>query len=417
MTSLGEKAVIGALLIEPAVIGLPEVRALSPDDFLDDAYSAIFREAREMEQRGEKIDPVRLQAATGISTDVFREAMLETPTATNAGGYAAIVKNEADKRRIAGIAADMMNTVGKTAEEMLYDARTALEGISISFRGSGSVDAYEAATRLVTWRKQAKAGENVVSTGWSSLNWRLGGGLYNGHMVVIGARPGMGKTTFAIAMANRMDKVGPGLFCTLEMTAEQIFAKRLSEMANISSQAILAGADFRDTEGARLRRALEDMKNRSRMRIADRLFTLAEIEREASTIPGLRYLVIDYLGLISGGHSRKSRYEEVTDTSRELKQMSKRLNVPVIVLAQLNRETASRSGHRPALSDLRDSGAIEQDADEVILLHRPDYYDGGKDGAYVPLEVDVAKSRFGPPGLVRMVFSLKSGCVNEEERE
>jgi len=416
MIILGEKAVIGAILLDPQVMTLPEVRGLSPDDFLDEDYRDIFREARKLEREGKEIDPVGLQAATGISEDVFRTAMQETPTTTNAGGYAAIVKNESDKRRIAEIAADMMNTVGKTAEEMLFDARAALDGISTTVRGSGSVTAREAAERLVTWRKQAKAGENVVSTGWASLNWRLGGGFYNGHMIVIGARPGMGKTTFAIAMANRMDKVGPGLFCTLEMTAEQIFAKRLSEWANVSSQAILAGEDFEADEDARLRRAWADLQKRSSMRIADKLFSLAEIEREASTISGLRYLVIDYLGLISSGHSRKSRYEEVTDTSRELKQMSKRLNVPIIVLAQLNRETASRSGHRPLMSDLRDSGAIEQDADEVILLHRPDYYDDGTGENYVPLEVNVTKSRYGPPGAVRMVLSLVTGCVSEEAK-
>ena len=209
----------------------------------------------------------------------------------------------------------------------------------------------------------------------------------------------MGKTTAALQFADSIAaNVGPVLFVSLEMSLEQIEGKRIARVSGIPSDEILLG-NGKNLDYRKIRSAAEELKNLP-LHISRRpAATVAQIRRMAKGIPDLQCLVVDYLGKIAPGNPRASRYEATTAISGDLKTLAVELGVPVLCLAQLNRENTGRNDKRPQLSDLRDSGAIEQDADGVIMLHREDYYDADetplKPWESVALELIVRKNRHG----------------------
>lgn len=259
-----------------------------------------------------------------------------------------------------------------------------------------------------------EAGEgrcNFVSSGFLRLDQILGGGFIRGGLYILGARPAVGKSTYAINLADNIK--GNCLLISLKMTPEQIISKRVSRLTGLSSARLLSGSVSED-DWVGIATAVTAISEQG-VFINDRYdLAVQKIQLLAQKVPELRAVIVDYLGLIQPTTRSGSTYENISQISRELKCMAISLNVPVICLCQLSRTVENRENKRPRLSDLRDSGAIEQDADAVMFLYRQDYYAGGPvDGQPSLVQLDVAKNRHGRTGQTEYSFWLATSTFKE----
>ena len=263
-------------------------------------------------------------------------------------------------------------------------------------------------------RERVDAGAGgYVPTGYRSLDRLLGGGLLNSGFYILAARPGMGKTTFGLAVADQVaQQRGPVLFVSLEMDEEQLAAKRLSRAAGISYDALMMG-NLGDEERAR---AAEWSSKVSQIPVYTNRkprATVDDIANMARKVKGLKLLVVDYFGLIRTEERAKNRYEAMTEVSGQLKALARKLKVPLLCLAQINRENAQRQDKRPQLSDLRDTGALEQDADGVIFLHCNSYYNQERPDPWEPdyMQIILAKNRHASTGTCDAAFYRAVGRI------
>lgn len=424
--SLGaEQALIGSVLIAPEC--LEEAAGLAgPADFSVEVNGGIFSAALSLLAEGARVDAVTILTrcrARGMDGDgklagYFRELMDLTPTAANAGEYARLVKNAATLRAVRGVGLSLAQDAGDGADAaaVVSGAMEALERLGDGARGAALLTPEAQVRRFLDYRDEIERDPlaAVVRTGYGSLDALLGGGMMREGLYIIGARPGMGKTTFALNLAENISRSGEVLFVSLEMSDRQIMGRRLAREARLRSDKLMMQR-LTDEEEAQLMAA-------SRAVLARRIVipdvpgaTVGEIALWARSLKQLRAVVVDYIGLITPDKKRPGRYDEMTDVSGALKRMARSLRVPVIALSQLNRANEARQNKRPQLSDLRDTGAIEQDADAVIFLHREDYYDGAAEGkpqdAQQLMELIVAKNRHGNTGTRRMAWDGAQGRV------
>ena len=248
-----------------------------------------------------------------------------------------------------------------------------------------------------------------------ALDTLLGGGMLNSGLYLLAARPGMGKTTLALNIADRVAQADPVLFVSLEMDTEQLSAKRISRVTGIPTQRLLMQS-LSEEEESKVAQASRALAQLSLWSNAASTVTVDDIGALARSIGGLRLIVVDYFGKIlpPAGSRRYGRYEYTTEISGALKDLARTLKVPLLVLCQLNREVEARQDKRPQLSDLRDTGALEQDADGVIFLYREDYYaDRSTVDPNIPslLDVDLAKNRHGMVGSCKLAFALASSRI------
>ena len=239
-----------------------------------------------------------------------------------------------------------------------------------------------------------------MPSGYPQLDALLGGGFLNSGLYIIAARPGMGKTTFALNIADQFD--GNVLFVSLEMSTEQVTAKRLARVAGLPSSTLLMRDNLVDGEWEKVADASSKLAKSGMVVNRKMGVTVSEIGLMARSVKNLTAVVVDYLGLIRSD-VRGSRYEQVSQISADLKQLAISLDVPIIALSQLSRASEQRTDKRPSLADLRDSGAIEQDADGVLLLYRGDYYELSQDkkpGEPSLIECTLAKNRHCRTGRV-----------------
>ena len=259
-------------------------------------------------------------------------------------------------------------------------------------------------------RVEEGTASGFVPTGFRDIDILLGGGMLSSGMYILAARPGMGKTTVALNIADRVaERTGPVLFVSLEMDEEQLMAKRLSRLSGIPGHRLLMDK-LTEPEGRRLAEASSKL-SRLPVHISQRpAVTVDDIALLARQVKDLRLLVVDYIGKISPGREgrRKDRIEYMTEISGALKTLARTLRIPALVLCQLNRQTEGQRDRVPQLSHLRDTGAIEQDADGVLFLYRADYYDRHRPGGFAPspLEIIVAKNRHGGTGTCEMAACL-----------
>lgn len=267
-------------------------------------------------------------------------------------------------------------------------------------------------------RETIEAGDakGYVCTGYMALDELLGGGMLNSGLYLLAARPGMGKTTLALNIADRVAQADPVLFVSLEMDTEQLSAKRISRETGIPSQKLLMQALTQEEEDrvAVVSRKLAGLAFWSN---AAPTATVDDIGALARSIGGLRLIVVDYFGKIlpPPAARRYGRVEYTTEISGDLKNLARALRIPILVLCQLNRDLEKREEKRPQLSDLRDTGALEQDADGVIFLYREDYYAARESvDPNVPsvLDVDLAKNRHGSVGGCKLAFSLATSKIS-----
>ena len=413
-----EQAVIGSMLIDPRCI--PEVlEKLKADEFYSKRGRTIYETIFAMFAYGQTIDPVtvldqmkvRGTYEEGVDT-YMAEVMQTTPTAANVLEYAAIVRDRALLRRL-GEAADEINamvgegtgeadTVLEAAERKIYALRQG--------RNVGGLQPISAIVQNVfdAMSEAAASGSRIpgVPTGLTDLDTMILG-LNRSELILIAARPGMGKTSIALNIALHaavQEKKTIAIF-SLEMSREQMVMRLLSDFARIPSQNLMTGQltpqQWRSITDAAQAISATDI------RIDDNpSLTVSEMNAQCRRIGNLDMVVIDYLQLMQSagsGHSwsNESRTQAVSDISRMLKIMAKELNVPVICLSQLSRANESRQDKRPMLSDLRDSGAIEQDADVVIGLYRDGYYNKECQDPDLA-EAIILKNRKGSTGTVQL---------------
>lgn len=417
-----ETSVIGAILIEPSCY--PEVsKILTADDFQYEQPRDVFEVVTEMSVGGEPIDPVTIadrlkKRHSAAGKEYLVEAMEVTPTAANVIAYANLVKEASNKRKLAGLAMEIHKMLAdlSSADEIaakVYDRLASLE------KKSGTVTSADAMIEFMTHREHIDNGRAAfIRTGYSQLDRLLGGGMANGGVYVVGSRPGMGKTSFGLNVTENVASAGnPCLFVSLEMTRIELTAKRIARDSGLTYSDVLMSK--LGTE--HYRRMMHSMARLAELpvTITDKpIMSVADIALEARRIKGLKLLCIDYFSLIKPPTKRQKRYEEMSEISGELKMLAKSLDIPILLLAQLNRENESRSNKRPILSDLRETGALEQDATAVMFLHREGYYahktedDNGHDWESEELEVIVAKNRNGKTGVVPMLWFGNSGRIH-----
>lgn len=392
-------------------------KCLTEDDFALETPRMIFHAAALLAAQGKTIEPIPIrEALRGEGVSLTNQTMLEylevTPTAANDELYAAQVREYARRRKLQELGRTLAEGEGQDSAALLSLAQDALEAIQ---RGDGgslvtSREMLSGFYENLTAREKGK--RNAVPTGFPQLDAVLGGGFLNEGLYIIGARPGMGKTMFALNLADQMQ--GGVLFVSLEMSEEQITARRLARLSGLNAKLLLMGKpDEADYEriGACTAQLCASGVVVNRKPSA----SVAEIGLMARSVKRLACVIVDYLGLVRPENPKASLYERTTKTSGDLKQLARALGVPVIALAQLNRSGESRATKRPTLADLRDSGAIEQDADGVLLLYRPDYYqdEPPKEWEGSLVECHVAKNRHGSCGKVAFNAYLSTGRMEE----
>lgn len=434
-----EQAVIGSMLIDTRCI--PDViERLKGAEFYIQQNRDIFETIYAMFSYGQTIDPITVldqMKTRGVfretSTAYIAELMRITPTAANVLEYAAIVSDRALLRNLA-TAADEINTLvyegTGEAENMLEAAERKIYALRQGRVVGGLVPISTVVQTVYSnLSEAASSGQKIpgLSTGLNDLD-RYILGLNKGELILIAARPGMGKTSIALNIAmNVAKKSGKTVAVfSLEMSREQLVSRLLAGEGLVPSQNLLAG-QLNSDEWKRIAAAAQVL-SATDMRIDDNpMLSVSDMNAQCRRISNLGLVVIDYLQLMqsAGGDSRKyageNRQQVVSDISRMLKIMAKELNVPVICLSQLSRASEGRPNKRPMLSDLRESGAIEQDADVVIGLYREGYYNAECEEPNVS-EAIVLKNRKGQTGTVKLAwlaeyttFAAYEGNLNEDD--
>ena len=411
-----EQSVLGSILIDSRcvadIIGL-----LKPEDFFLPQNREIYETVYTMFNFSETIDPVTVlekMRQLGVyhdnTRDYVQQLMEITPTAANAVRYANIVKDKAMLRGLADASSDISELVYdqvgtpaeilESAEKKIYALRKGDTGDSLEHIGVTLHKVFDTLTEL----SQSDSAIPGMSTGLRDLDKKING-LNKSDLFLIAARPAMGKTAFALNLAlNVAKKYNKTVACfSLEMSREQLTMRLLANESFVELGKLLTGK-LSEEEWTKLAMASAAL-SQTDLRVDDNpSITVAEINAKCRRLDNLGLVVIDYLQLMQGsgyGKASDNRVNVVSDISRSLKIMAKELNVPVICLSQLSRGPEGRTDKRPMLSDLRESGAIEQDADEVIFLYRDEYYNENTEEKGVA-ECIVAKNRHGEVGTVKL---------------
>ena len=415
-----EQAVIGSMLIDPRCI--PEVlEKLKADEFYLPLNRSIYETIYAMFSYAQAIDPVTVldqMKVRGVYQDNCEEYLAEimrvTPTAANVLEYAAIVRDRALLRRL-GEAADeigkMVYEGSGEAESMLESAERRIYALRQGRSIGGLVPVSSVVQTVFDNLSEASASGKAIpglSTGLADLD-RVTLGLNRSELILVAARPGMGKTSIALNMALHaaLNEHQTVAIFSLEMSREQLVMRLLSRAALVPSQNLLTG-QLTDQQWRDLTTAAQAL-SATDIRIDDKpTLTVSDMNAQCRRVPNLGLVVVDYLQLMQSagsGHSwsNESRTQAVSDISRMFKIMAKELAVPVVCLSQLSRANESRQDKRPMLSDLRESGAIEQDADVVIGLYRDGYYNKESENPNLA-EAIILKNRKGQTGTVELLW-------------
>ena len=420
---VAEKSLLGAILISDTVIS--EVLSIvQPADFYDSAHQIIYEAMLNLYDEHRPIDLLTVSAelkALKKLKDVGGAAYLTelsnfTPAASHAKAYAEIIEKMSTRRRlikagteIAEMAyhddANVSELVG-TAEKQLFEVSNKIIKTDYTPMDQLLADAFDRIEEL----HKNKGALRGLKTGFRDLDKKTAG-FQQGDLIIIGARPAMGKTTFAQNLTYNIASINKRgvLFFSMEMAAGQVVDRMISDVSGVDNWKMRTG-NLTDEEFTRVGEALGEMDelpiyidDTSSMTITD----LRNKARRAAHDHDIGIVIVDYLTLISGGaRYAGNRVQEVTEISRGLKVLARELKIPVIALAQLSRQVTGRDDPRPVLSDLRESGSIEQDADLVMFLHRPDYYrqnDDNYEETHIT-ELLIQKHRNGAVGKIELYF-------------
>ncbi len=415
-----EQAVLGSILIDSRCIN-DVIGAVRAEDFYLQTNRDIFETVYEMFSYSQIIDPVTVldkMRERGVydeqtSTKYVMQLMEITPTAANAKQYAQIVHDKGLQRNLAEAASDIVNTVYEgvgsaqdmleAAEKRIYALRRGNTNDSLEHVGTILLKVFDRLTEL------SESGSDIsgIPSGLRDLD-KFISGLNKSDLMLLAARPGMGKTSMALNIALNVAKKYPKrtvAFFSLEMSKQQLVTRLISNESFVDNRKLTTGKLSMD-EWSKIGIASSAL-SQTDLRVDDNpSVTVAEMNAKLRRIDDLALVVIDYLQLMTSSgaklnYSGENRQQVISDITRSLKIMAKELNVPVLCLSQLSRANESRQDKRPMLSDLRESGAIEQDADEVLFLYREDYYNKDTEKQNVA-ECIIAKNRHGETGTVEL---------------
>ncbi|SDB01671.1 replicative DNA helicase [Eubacterium oxidoreducens] len=427
-----EQSVIGAMLLnKDAIVEAAEI--LTRDDFYQSTYGILFETMVEMVNAGEVVDAVTLQnklKEKGVPDEIssmsyVADIIRQVPTSANIKDYAKIVYEKAVLRRLIKINENIANQCyagNDSMENILNDTEKQIFQLLNVRSGGDYVPIHTVVVNaLERIEKASKVQGNVtgIPTGFIDLDYQLSG-FQPSDLVIIAARPSMGKTAFVLNVAQYVafhEDMTTAIF-SLEMSKEQLVNRLFSLESRVDAQALRTG-NMSDSDWEKLIEGAETIAS-SNLIIDDtpgiKVSELRSKCRKYKLEHDLKLVIIDYLQLMSGSGKSESRQNEISEISRSLKALARELNVPVIALSQLSRAVEQRPDHRPMLSDLRESGGIEQDADVVMFIYRDDYYN--HDSADKGLaEIIVAKQRNGPIGTQKLVWLPKYTKFANKERK
>ena len=414
-----EQSVIGSMIMDrDAIMTASEV--ITREDFYQSQYGVLFDAMLELYNEGKPVDLVTLQERLRekdvppeiSSLEFVRDLLDAVPTSANVRHYATIVQEKSMLRKLIKVNEDIANTcylAREKTEDILEETEKKIFDL-LQYRSTGDFVPIKQVV-LNALDKIEKASKNKgtvtgIPTGFIDLDYKTSG-FQPSDLILIAARPSMGKTAFVLNVAQHMAfKEGKTVaIFSLEMSKEQLVNRLFSLESKVDSQALRTG-NLTDEDWAKLIEGAA-VVGKSNLIIDDTPgISIAELRskcRKFKLEHDLGIIIIDYLQLMSGGKHSESRQQEISEISRSLKAVARELNVPVVALSQLSRAVEQRPDHRPMLSDLRESGAIEQDADVVMFLYRDDYYNKDTDKKNIA-EVIIAKQRNGPIGTVELVW-------------
>ncbi len=416
-----ERSVLGAILVHNDAFNTA-AQVIESRDFYRDAHRRIFDRMITLSERNEAIDFVTLKeelSRGGDLDDVGGPAYIASlvdgvPRATNVEYYARIVKEKATLRNLIYAANKILTNAYEADQEpelILDEAESSIFAVADDRLKAGFVpmrDLVKESFPKIELLFEHKRLVTGVPTGFVDLD-EMTRGFQPGDLVIIAARPSMGKTSLVLNIAQHV-AVQPDLtvgFFSLEMSKESLFIRLLTSEAQIDSHRLMSGAIGQKDYG-RISHALETLSS-MRLFIDDTanvgILEMRAKSRRLQAEHGLNLLVLDYIQLMSARGRHENRTLELASISRSLKGLAKELNIPIVVLSQLSRAPEARADHRPQLSDLRESGALEQDADVVILIYRDDAYNRDPNNPDAGIaELILAKQRNGPTGIVRLAF-------------
>lgn len=424
-----EASVLGSLLLNPDVANELTL-IIRPTDFYDDAHRKLYTTMSNMFDTGRKIDVTLLVNELKSSGDfelIGGAAFLAklanaVPNAAHAIYYAEIVRSKATLRRLIDASTSILSDaydesydakeLVSQAEQRIFqiqDDRSANSAASVS-------DVLKEAMTRIDLRMQGEQLQSGVHTHFTDFD-QMTGGLHNGELIILAARPSMGKTALAMNIAENvaMKDHAPTLFISLEMNAIELVDRLLCSVAKVNGRRLRVGTITSDDQKRLLQHAaniakaplyIDDAPSRTVSEIAAVARRITQQEMRKPNGRRLGLIVIDYLQLINPDNSSDPRQEQVAKIARRLKMLAREQNVPVLCLSQLNRQAEDSKDHKPKLSHLRESGAIEQDADVVMFVHREGYYHRGEDSEQYAgqAEIIIAKQRNGPVGDVELVW-------------
>ncbi|HPU62627.1 MAG TPA: replicative DNA helicase [Mobilitalea sp.] len=417
-----ERSVIGSMIMDKdAIIVASEL--VRSSDFYDQQLAILFDTMLELYNEGKPVDLVTLQdrlkekdvPAQLSSLEFIRDLVASVPTSANIKYYAQIVKEKAVLRRLIKISEEMasdcyldkekLDVILEKAEKQIFDIvqnRGTKEFTDIKEIVLRSIDSIEAASKN-------QGSVTGIATGFYDLDYKTAG-LQPSDLILIAARPSMGKTAFALNIAEYValrSNITTAIF-SLEMSQDQLVKRLLAMNSRVDSQKIRTG-NLSAEEWASLMESARIIGNSNLIIDDTSAISVSELRskcRKLKIEKNLGLVIIDYLQLMTGSKRTESRQQEISEISRALKSLAREINVPVIALSQLSRAVEQRIDKRPMLSDLRESGAIEQDADVVIFIYRDDYYNHDTKEPGVS-EIIIGKQRNGPTGTVKLAWQAQ----------
>ena len=415
-----EQSVIGSMIMDrEAIIAASEI--LLKEDFYHQQYGVLFESMVELFNEGKPVDLVTLQNRLRekdvppevSSLEYVRDLVAAVPTSANVKYYAQIVKEKAVLRKLIKVTENIENEcyLGKESLEVILEDTEKNVFELLQNRGGGDYVPIKQVVintlEKIELASKTKGNVTGIATGFVDLDYKMAG-LQPSDLILVAARPSMGKTAFVLNIAQYVafhSNLTAAIF-SLEMSKEQLVNRMFSLESRVDAQVLRSG-NLADSDWEKLIEAA-GVIGASNLIIDDTPgISISELRskcRKYKLEHDLKLVIIDYLQLMSGsGRSTDSRQQEISDISRSLKALARELNVPVIALSQLSRAVEQRPDHRPMLSDLRESGAIEQDADVVMFIYRDDYYNKDSENKNIA-EIILAKQRNGPIGTVNLVW-------------
>jgi len=426
-----EKALLGLLISKP-ILTKKIVGLIDAEDFYFNNHKAVFKAIFDTFQKHNSADEILITEELVLLSSLpkneiisfIADLMVEKGLESNIDKYVSVIKEKKEIRSLEKSlkeSVDLVTNTGTSISDLIGQVESKIYEIGKNRKFKDFKNIIELTSEYELKMKQIDENgfQDGLRTKITFLDEKIGG-LKNGEFIIIAARPSMGKTAFALEIAKNISTSKNVGFFSLEMPSEQLIKRLISSESNIDQRKFNKVSKMNQLEQARLNSGIQKIKSLN-LWIDDspslKTGELAWKARRLNDIHNLDLIIIDYLQLIEGdSNSSDNRQQAVSDISRQLKSLARELDIPVISISQLSRRVEQREDKRPQMSDIRESGAIEQDADIIMFLYREDYYKHGEDNLInqemSDLEVIISKHRNGPTGVVKLRLSLKYGKIS-----